>query len=180
MAKAKKAKTSYSNAAGEKSAHWRPGFDSLTFAFEGGATYTIKAGDFPEAILPGMTLHGAGQKLRDTYAGDESVADAEESFTTMLERLNSVDWVTERTGLGPSPVLLIEAIKAAKAKAGQPFDEAAAKAKYSSKEAREKALSVPQVKAEYERLRAERAAARAAEAAKKAGEATPDNGLNEV
>lgn len=168
MAKAKKAKTFYSNEAGEQSAHWRPGFDALTFAFEGGATYTIKAGDFPADIIPGMTLHGAGQKLRDTYAGDESVADAEESFTTMLERLKSGEWVTERTGLGPSPVLLIEAIKAAKAKAGQPFDEATAKEKYKTKEAREKALSVPVVKAEYERLRAERQAAKAAAAAKAA------------
>lgn len=174
MAKAKKAKTFYSNAAGEQSAHWRPGFDSLTFAFEGGGTYTVSTADFPAEVLPGMTLHGAGQKLRDTYAGDESVADAEESFTTMLERLKAGEWVTERTGLGPSPVLLIEAIKAAKAKAGQPFDEAAAKEKYKTKEAREKALSVPQVKAEYERLRAERQAAKAAEAAKAAATATGD------
>lgn len=164
MAKQKKAKTFYTNAAGEQSAHWAPGCDTLTFAFEGGGTYVVKASDFPEAIHAGMLLHGAGQKLRDTYAGDESVADAEESFGIMLERLKNGEWVSERTGLGPSPVLLIEAIKAAKAEAGQPFDEAAAKEKYKTKEMREKALGVAVVKAHYERLRAERAAAKAAQA----------------
>lgn len=175
MAKQKKAKTYYTNAAGEQSAHWTPGCETLTFAFEGGGTYSIKATDFPADILPGMTLHGAGQKLRDTYAGDDSAADAEESFQTMLERLKAGEWVSERTGLGPSPVLLIEAIKAAKAEAGQPFDEAAAKEKYKTKEMREKALGVPQVKAHYDRLRAERAAANAAKSADAAKAAPVSN-----
>ena len=169
--KAAKAKTRYLNDAGEESAHWRPGFGTLEFRFEGGGTYQVRATDFPAEVLPGMTLHGAGQKLRDTYAGDESAADAEESFTTMLERLKSGEWVSERTGLGPSPVLLLEAIKAAKAEANLPYDEAASKEKYKTKEAREAALTVPAVKKHYERLRAERAANKAAEAAK-AAEAT--------
>lgn len=166
--KATKATKRYLNDAGEESAHAKAGFDTLQFTFNGGGVHRVTLLEIPSTLHGILAMHGLSQKLGDTYAGDESVADAEESLTTMLERLKAGEWVSDRTGLGPSPVLILEAIKAAKADAGLPHDEAAAKEKYKTKEEREKALSVPAVKSHYERLRAERATAKAAEAAKAA------------
>lgn len=172
--KQSKATKRYLNDAGEESAHAKEGYSTLRFQFNGGGKHDIKLDDIHPSLHGILAMHGLSQKLGDTYAGDESVADAEESFTTMLERLKAGDWVSDRTGLGPSPVLILEAIAAAKAEAGLPHDAEAAKEKYKTKEAREAALAVPAVKKHYERLRAERAAAKAAEAAKAAGEGAGD------
>lgn len=172
MAKTKVATKSYVLPTGETSQRFHPEAVGFTFVFGDGSTLGAKYEEFPDVSRKYAMGNGFMQLLGDRYAGAENASDAFEAAEIMLERLKNGEIAAPREGLGPSPVLILEAIKAAKAEAGLPHDEAAAKEKYKDKEAREKALSNAKVKAHYERLRAERAAAKAAEAAKKAAEST--------
>lgn len=159
---------------GSETSHASHDAVELSFRFNGGGVHSVKLSEFSEEIRTCLGWNGLSQKLGDVYAGDDNAEDAEESFETALERLRAGEWVKAREGVGPSPTLIFEAIKAAKAEANMPYDEAATKEKYKTKEARDTVLKVPQIKAHYERLRAERAAARAAEAAKHAQAASGD------
>lgn len=106
-------------------------------------------------------LHGVNQKIGDSASGAKGNADeAYESCLTTAEQLFSGEWNKARAAGegGTRPSLVVEAVIRAKTKAGQEVDKAAILAKYSGKgseEARKSALTVPQVKAEYEGLRLE-------------------------
>lgn len=120
-------------------------------------------------------LHGINQKIGDSASGAKGDPDvAYEACLTTHEQIVSGEWNKKREAGegGTRPSLVVEAIIRAKQKAGQPIDREAIMAKYSGKDGeanRKAALGVPQVKAEYEQLRAEAAMARADAAAKAAG-----------
>lgn len=123
-------------------------------------------------------LHGVNQKIGDAASGAKGDADAAyEQCLTVAEQLFSGEWNKKREAgeAGTRPSLVVEAVIRAKTKAGQPVDREAIMAKYSGKEGeanRKAALTVPQVKAEYEAMRAEAAQERA----KKALEAAQSGG----
>lgn len=155
---------------GSESASAHPQAKILEFRFDEGGTHQVRREDFPADIRICNEWNGIGQKLTDTYAGTDSAEDAEEAFESLLAQLVAGQWVATREGIGPNPVMVLAAIRAAKEEAGLPFDEEASKTKYASKEARETALKVPTVRKHYEHARAARAAEKAA-AATKAAEA---------
>lgn len=177
-----KCKKVFINKDGSESAHASPSADALEFRFVDGGTHSVKLNMFNSDILSCLAWNGVSQKLGDGYASDASPADAEESFEALLEQISGENgiWVKNREGVGPSPTLIFEAVKAAKEAAGMPYDDAATREKYKTKESREHLLSLPEIKAHYERLKLERQQARVAEAQRKAAEAPKTNALADI
>lgn len=155
--------------------------DGIRFDFANGKALTISLADLPREIIAIAATRGIAEKVRDTFAGSESVGDAMEEAESIVERLLAGEWLAEREAAGPRPSMVVDAIIAAFADAGKTVARDAVMAKYTGKgteEARKTALKNPQVKAHFERLRAEAAAKRAEEAQKAASgtaaEGAPD------
>ena len=124
--------------------------------------------------------HGLAQKLGDTYADakKKGLVPFDEA-EAMLEQIVAGNWVAESLSTGPRIGLLVEAVMAAKAEAGQDCDEAELKGKLADKEYAKRVKANEQVNAHYKRLEAERAVARSKEAAK-AAKAADTSALAEI
>lgn len=145
----------------------QPGVKFLEFQFANGTKVPVKLEDFPQEMQIALAFHGAAQKLGDSYASDETVADAYESFMGVMEALQNGDWIGDRTAAGPRLGLLAEAIAAAKTNAGTPDTKEAALERLKSKpELRKTAINNKAVAQEYERIKLERQQAKFAEAQK--------------
>lgn len=134
---------------------------------------------FAEQMKPGVRnaaeLFGYNIVLTNTMGGlrgDEAM----EAMLARLETLEAGEWTSRKGAEGPRVSLLVEAVVAAYAKAGKTKDPEEVKLSLLEKgdEGRKAVLANPQVKAEYDRLRAEAAAERAAESAAKAGSSEGD------
>ncbi len=151
--------------------------------FASGDMIVVNRGDLPETVWDAAGWHGLAQKLGDSYAGQkESGDDPYENASAMLEQLVAGNWVTESKATGPRIGLLVEAVVAAKIKAGKevgPQEEADIAERMKDKEHAKRAKANPAVAAEYERLVAERAAARYKAAAEKA-KGTDAAGLDDI
>lgn len=173
MARGNKAKKMYVLTNGEEVKSWQPktpeqpGVDHLEFQFANGTKVPVKLEDFPQDMQIAFAFHGAAQKLGDSYASDETVADAYESFQSVLEAIQNGEWISDRTAAGPRLGLLAEAIAAAKSAAGTPDTKEAALERLKSKpELRKTAMNNTAVSREYERIKLERQQAKFAEAEK--------------
>jgi hypothetical protein len=174
MAKTQIAKRVYVNEDGTETRGARPTTKAARMEFSNGETLELPGvGDLPGAIQAACFWHGLTAKVGDRFASAKGDAEAAyDAAAAMVERLVAGEWVKEGEGAGPRITLLVEAIVAAKAAAGQDADEAAIAAKLKdNKELRDGALANPAIKAEYEKIRAARAAAKAKEAAKAAKDA---------
>lgn len=137
--------------------------------FATGDKITVVRKDLPDAIWDAAGWHGLAQKLGDSYAGrKESGDDPYENASAMLEQLVAGNWITESKATGPRIGLLVEAVVAAKVKAGKEVDEAGIAERMKDKEHAKSARANPAVSVEYDRLVAERATARAKATAEKA------------
>lgn len=150
----------------------------VSFAFVNDTTLTLDTSKLSSEVSTRALGHGLLQKIGDAYAGAKGdVNEAIESAQSVIEQLLAGEWMGEREAAGPQPSLVAEAVVRAKTKAGQTFDEAATRAKYTGKDSkpnRDAALKNPAVAAEYEGIRAENAAKRATEAAAKASAVATD------
>lgn len=147
------------------------GATHLELRFVSGETVKVNPDEFSDTVKVAALFHGLSQKLGDTYAG----ADADEAYDktmALFERLQGGEWIAERESAGPRISTVVEAIVAAKAKAGVTvtIDEVAAKYKALDKDAQKDVLNDPRIKAEYEAIKARRAQERADKAAAKAAE----------
>jgi len=165
MAKVSTAKKMYLYDDGTEGAHAKPNTIGMEFRFTEGGMLSIGRTDVGDNCFAAAGWHGLGQKIGDTYAG-KSGDEAFEAAAAMIERLGMDEWLLARESAGPRGSMLLAAIAAAKEAASQEFDEASVREKLSDKTYREKVMAVPQVKAQYDRIRAEAAADRAKKSAK--------------
>lgn len=151
---------------------------SLSFLGPDGKTIVsqivVKLDQLQPGIVKRAALHGLAQKIGDAAAGKKG-DEAHEASLTVYERIMGGEWAKpSEKGEGTRPSMIIAAIVRAFTKAGKTFDLEALKAKFTgegSEELRKKALEIPQVKAEYETMKAEAAMERAAKAAEAAATA---------
>jgi len=73
--------------------------DLIVFTFATGEQRTIDPLRMP--TRDAFTFHGAEQKLRDEYAGAESVGEAIAAFDALYERLAAGEWTKRRESAGP-------------------------------------------------------------------------------
>lgn len=174
MAREQKAKIEYRKG-GEK-VKVTDGPTDIVFSFANGETCSLELKALPKAIRDVAMVRGVAEKVRDTYAGAESVGDAYELASDMIGRLMENEWLSAREGGGPRMTMLLTAIEEVKTKAGLTFDFEASRAKYvatdedtdeekaAKAKARASASANPEVAAVLERLKQEAAARRAAKA----------------
>lgn len=74
---------------------------SLTFEFATGEVETVKPGDFDNEIQKQLLIHGASQKLGDSYSGEDADK-CHAVFVGVLKNLTSGNW-SARSGGGSSP-----------------------------------------------------------------------------
>lgn len=161
----------YVNADGEESRSSSPDAVALLFKFTNGSEIRVERDKLPENITAALVLHGAAQKIGDSYAGAESITDAVDKATAMHERLVAGDWTSGKTA-GPRIQHLVDAIVAAKQAADQEVDpEAVAEKLKADENLRKNALNNPAIRAMYDKQKAERATAAARESAKAAKDA---------
>lgn len=152
------------------------GTGALTFT--DGQAISFDLSKLPANIVRQAALHGLNQKIGDAAASHGDDPDkAYEACMTTFEQIMSGEWNKGREkGEGTRPSMVVEAVFRAKQKAGMEVDLATIRAKYTgegTEEARKAALTNPQVKAEYEALKAEAAQERAKKAADAANAGTP-------
>lgn len=181
MAKQSKATKSYVSANGESVRTVSADAQTILFAFTNGDKVIVEPDSLPDNIKRCAMFHGLGQKIGDSYAGIESVADAAEEAESLLERLISGEWMGERESSGPRVAHIIEAMVMVRQVAGKPFSEAevadrTAKLKTDATY-RKSVLANKQVAAEIAKAAAARAAERAAQAAAAATGATDTENL---
>ena len=125
-----------------------------------------------------LMAHGTSQKLGDSFAGVKGDIDKGiENAQTVVERLQSGEWVRARESAGPRPSMVVDAVIAALIDDGQTVDDerrASITAKVRTSEGRETAMRNPAIKAQYETLRANAAAERAKAAKARAKTAAKD------
>jgi hypothetical protein len=143
---------------------------TVTFSFEDGSSQVFDLSK-AENVLRNLALHGASQKIGDSYAGagDESdpLAYAKAAVADMIGRLYSGDWRQAASGGAKRASLLVLAFAEA---SGRTVDEATEVVEGLGDDEKKALNAKPKIKAIIARIKAERAAA-AAEKAAKAAEA---------
>lgn len=156
-----KAKIAYLNDSGE--CKLTDGPNAIRFDFANGRELILNAGDVPTDTCQVAMVRGLAEKVRDTYAGSQTVDEAYDDASAMIEKLLAGEWLSEREGGGPGIGLFMEALQRVKEGAGLVFDIEAAKARYSGKEGSEARKSAllgnAQLRGMYATVKAERAAA---------------------
>jgi hypothetical protein len=124
-------------------------------------TETVRLNGWKPELIARLAFHGVEQKLRDCQAGREVTAEiGYGAFMKLMDAFNSGSFNVKGDG-GPSETsvdLVVQAVGAAKAAAGKPFDADAFRASYIAKTKDERAAiaAIPQVAAEIARLKAAR------------------------
>lgn len=144
---------------------------TVTFGFEDD---TVQVFDLSKAqdLIAHLALHGASQKIGDSYAGAgkevDPVAYAKEAVRETIAQLYAGTWRVTGGGGGKQHSLLILAVAEV---SGLSVEEAAAKVEALSDDDRKKTARLPKIAAVVARMKAERAIAAAEKAAKVAAEA---------
>lgn len=138
----------------------------VSFKFGNDTVVSVDLAELPEDIQQSLMVHGALQKIGDSYAsagGDYAfgIAAAEK----VVENLKNGNWGTVRVGSGESKKSVGELAIALAALKGVPVADVAASLEAASDEQRKALRAHPAVKAKIAELRA----AKAAEALAKAG-----------
>lgn len=152
-----------SRASGEVSA--------VIFTFPGldNRTLVMQLNDLPESIIRAAAAFGINTSVGNTFGGTPDPEEAFELAEARWERLKEGEWSAERGESGPRTGDLVEAVRAAKTKAGATFDEAAFVAKLQSGELKREAVTaIPAVKAEIDAIKLKRLQERAAKSAEAA------------
>lgn len=139
----------------------------VTFKFSNGKTLVADLSEIQRngtEIATRLALHGLGQKVGDSYAGADTVDDAIESASDVLEMLVAGKW-TERTAGEPRTSVLAEALSRVMTEAGHPktVDECAAVIKEMDDAGRKTLRDQPAIKAAMSAIKAERDEKAAAE-----------------
>lgn len=139
---------------------------TVTFKFANGSELVARPGEFSDEIRTRLMLHGASQKIGDSYADDESVAEAYLSAKEVIAALERGVW-SERTPGEPRIGLLVEGLLRVRQKSHPDATMEQCQAVVESMDAeKKKALRAnPQIKAAMAEIQAERARAEAEKSA---------------
>jgi len=144
----------------------------VSFKFGNGTLVTLDLSELGEDIQQDLMVHGALQKIGDSYAsagGDYAFAIA--AAEKVAENLRAGLWGTVRSGSGESKKSVGELALAVAALQGKDVAEVAATLEAATDEQRKAVRAHPAVKAKIAEFRA----AKAAEALAKAGDAAAFN-----
>lgn len=145
---------------------------TVTFDFENGKSAAFDLSKVSPEIMRRLALHGASQKVGDSYAGAGESADpaayAEQAVAETIAQLYAGDWRVTAAG-GPRVSDLATAIARLSGQSVEAVTEQLAKA---SDEQKKELRKHPQVAATLAAIKAENAAKRAA----KLAEAAKDGG----
>ena len=153
---------------------------TVTFDFGEAGSVVFDVNKCSEEMKLQLMLHGASQKVGDTYAGAKQATDGTEiepevwahgEAVAAVDKIYAGDWNVRRASGGPGITDLARAL--AEAMPDVTEAEAAERLADASKEDKAALRKHPKIKAVLERLRAERAAAKAEAAEAAAGEAEP-------
>ena len=144
---------------------------TINFSFESGDDIQFDMSKLSPEIIAKLAIHGASQKLGDSYAGAKKACEGSEidpadyargQVNGVIEQLIAGDW-TVRTGAGgPAVTDLAKALAEA---TGNNEDEWAERLADATADEKKELRKHPAVKAAMDRYRAERAAAKAAQSA---------------
>lgn len=140
----------------------------VSFKFGNGAVVTLDLAELDESIQNDLMVHGALQKIGDSYAsagGDFAFGQA--AAEKVIANLRAGNWGAARTGSGESKKSVGELITALAQLQSKPVEEVAAALEAATEEQKKAVRAHPAVKAKIAELRAQKAA----EALAKAGEA---------
>ena len=155
---------------GGESRHANPDAVTMLIKFGNGHTLTVDPAKFPAAIAKCLLLHGASQKVGDSYASAENIDDAIENAEGVLENLYEGIWIERAEGAGVRSSVLAEALQRIKPDKYPNLDAAIATVKGWDKDKRKNVIDdktgVPELVAAYKAIQAERAIMRADAAAK--------------
>jgi hypothetical protein len=140
----------------EKARSWFKGADELRFEWKEGPADVVRLSDFSEDILTAATWHGLSQKLGDSFANNEGLAECKRKFHDMMEQLKAGDWVTTTKGGGIA--LVVEAIAEASQSGPTPMTIAEAQEAWDSlgENTRKIVKAAPDVKLAMERIKSKR------------------------
>lgn len=141
---------------------------TVTFDFENGKSAVFDLGKVSPEILRRLALHGASQKIGDSYAGAGDSADpaayAEQAAGETIAQLIAGDWRVTAAG-GPRISDLANALSRIN---GQPVEAVVEGLSKATDEQKKELRKHPQVAAVLAAIKAENAAARAAKLAEAA------------
>jgi hypothetical protein len=167
--RSKKATIEYRNDGGGTSKRVDAAFPIVVFKFDGAGEVKLDTREVTQELAVVASIRGLTEKIRDTFAGSESAADAAEEAASMIEVLLAGDWYTERASAGPRPTVVAEAVIRALREAGKAIDEATeatVRSMFTGKgteQARKDAMADPAIYKHVVAIRAEREAERLAE-----------------
>lgn len=141
---------------------------SVTFDFENGKTAVFTLDSVSPEILKRLALHGASQKIGDSYANAKDSSDpavyAEETSTEVIKQLVDGEWrATSATGPRVSDLAM-----AVSRLNGKPIEEIIESLGKATDEQKKELRKHPQIAATLAAIKAENAAKRAAALAAKA------------
>lgn len=141
---------------------------SVTFDFENGKSATFDLSKVSPDILTRLALHGASQKIGDSYAGAGDSADpaayAEQAANETIAQLLAGDWRVTVSG-GPRTSDLATAISRLN---GQPIETVVAGLAKANDDQKKELRKVPAIAAALAAIKAENAMARAKKLAEQA------------
>lgn len=146
--------------------------NTVTFDFGDAGTEVFELDNMSDEIKTALALHGASQKIGDSYAGAKSAVEdtdtdpndwAKGQAAGVIGQLVAGDWTVRTPGSAKSSDLAIALSEAV----GAPLEDCIARLADADKDEKKALRAHPKVKAVLERLRAERATKKqaAAEAA---------------
>jgi hypothetical protein len=177
--RAKIAAREYTDSAKEVSRGVPADPELLTFNFENGETLECVPTSLPLEMQIRLMWHGCSQKVGDSFATAKGDVDkAYEEAGSVWEQLMGGTWTERAGGAGARPSMVADAIIAVNIAQGRtptPEQELDIRERVKIKEQKDGALGDPDIRAEYEKIKADRAAERAANARNTANEsATTD------
>ncbi len=126
----------------------------VRFDFADGTQVFCDVASLPQEMIIRLAIHGASQKVGDSYAGAETLADAIDSATATWHNVQAGIWATGRSSTGG---VWVEALGRA---ADKPHEEALAVWNRLDDDARKALKRDPRVKAAKAAIDAERAQAK--------------------
>lgn len=141
---------------------------TIEFVFASGETEVVDVSKLPPAIQKELMLHGASQKLGDSYSGEDADK-CHTIFGGVLKNLVDGNW-SARSGGGGSP--RISQLAAALAKAvGETVEACVEKLSAMDDETKKSVRAHPQVQAALAQIKLEKATADAAKLQAELGDA---------
>ena len=143
----------------------------VTIKFLEGESVTLLLEDIPEETIKRLALHGASQKLGDSYSGEDDIEVARARALGVANRLKQGDWKAVREGSGGSRIS--DLARALAAITGNTVEQSVAVIEDMDKAKRAGLRRHPKIAAELARMAAERAQEKANKAAATADSTPP-------